>query len=93
MRSRHLTVLATFTWGASRYPAPQLVQAIPEQRRVEVRDSIEAPSGPRSVLNLDATLAAQQKATELAERFSEWAREAPAAPASWAGPGLQRKVQ
>jgi len=53
------------------------VRAILEQRKIEVRDSIEAPSGPRSVLNLDATLAAQQKATELAERFSEWVWEDP----------------
>ena len=37
--SRH-TVLATSTWGTSRYPAPQLAQAVLEQRRIEVRDKI-----------------------------------------------------
>ena len=71
---RH-SVLATSTWGTDRYPAPALAQAIVEQRRIEVRDQ-----GPNEtwVLNLDATLAAQEKAAELAERFSAWVWEDPA---------------
>ena len=48
--SRH-SVLATSTWGTGRYPAPQLAQALLEQRRIEVRDKIA--DGDR-VLNLDA---------------------------------------
>jgi N12 class adenine-specific DNA methylase len=78
VRGNSHSVLATSTWGTGRYPAPQLAQAILEQRKIEVRDLVHAPDGDRTVLNLDATLAAQEKAAELAERFSEWAWEDPA---------------
>jgi N12 class adenine-specific DNA methylase/SAM-dependent methyltransferase len=71
---RH-TVLATSTWGTARYPAPQLAQAVLEQRRIEVRDKIGDDTW---VLNIEDTLAAQEKAAELARRFSEWAWEDPA---------------
>ena len=71
------TVLAAATWGTQRYPAPHLAQAILEQRKIEVRDTIRTPDGERTVLNLDATLAAQEKAAELAERFSDWAWDDP----------------
>ena len=70
---RH-TVLATSTWGTSRYPAPQLAQAVLEQRRIEVRDKIGDDAW---VLNMEDTLAAQEKAAELAGRFAEWAWEDP----------------
>ena len=68
---RH-TVLATSTWGTARYPAPHLAQAVLEQRRIEVRDKTGDDTW---VLNVDETIAAQQKAAELATRFSEWAWE------------------
>jgi N12 class adenine-specific DNA methylase len=77
VRGTTASVLAASTWGTERYPAPQLAQAILEQRRVEVRDLVRAPDGDRTVLNVDATLAAQEKAAELGERFSEWAWEDP----------------
>jgi SAM-dependent methyltransferase len=64
------SVLATSTWGTERYPGPQLAQAILEQRKIEVRDLIRTPDGDRNVPNVDATLAAQEKATELAEHFA-----------------------
>ena len=85
---RH-TVLATSTWGTSRYPAPQLAQAVLEQRRIEVRDKIGDDAW---VLNMDETLAAQEKAAELGERFAEWAWEDPGRAAA-AGGRLQRAVQ
>jgi N12 class adenine-specific DNA methylase/SAM-dependent methyltransferase len=69
------TVLATSTWGTNRYPAPHLAQAVLEQRRIEVRDKVGEDMW---VLNMDETLAAQEKAGELAERFSEWAWQDPA---------------
>ena len=75
--ARH-SVLATSTWGTGRYPAPQLAQAILEQRAITVHDTIQAGDGERTVLNPDATLAAQEKAAEMGERFSEWAWEDPA---------------
>jgi N12 class adenine-specific DNA methylase/SAM-dependent methyltransferase len=84
IRGSTATVLATSTWGTERYPAPQLAQAICEQRKIEVRDLIRTPSGDRTVLNLDATLAAQEKAAALADRFSDWAWEDPARAAALA---------
>jgi N12 class adenine-specific DNA methylase len=75
VKGSRTTVLATSTWGTSRYPAPQLAQAVLEQRRIEVRDKTGDDSW---VLNMDETLAAQQKAAELGERFSEWAWQDPA---------------
>ena len=82
VRGNRHTVLATSTWGTSRYPAPQLAQAVLEQRRIEVRDKIGDDAW---VLNLDDTLAAQEKAAELAGRFAEWAWEDPARAAQLAG--------
>ena len=75
VRGNRHTVLATSTWGTSRYPAPALAQAVLEQRRIEVRDKIGDDTW---VLNIDDTLAAQEKAAELAGRFAEWAWENPA---------------
>jgi N12 class adenine-specific DNA methylase/SAM-dependent methyltransferase len=72
------TVLSASTWGTDRFPAPDLAQAVLEQRKIEVRDTIKTPDGDRSVVNLDATLAAQEKARELADRFADWAWEDPA---------------
>ena len=77
VRGNPHSVLAASTWGTERYPAPQLAQAILEQRKIEVRDIVHTPDGERSVLNTDATLAAQEKAAELAERFADWAWEDP----------------
>jgi N12 class adenine-specific DNA methylase/predicted RNA methylase len=82
VKGNRTTVLATSTWGTSRYPAPHLAQAVLEQRRVEVRDKIGEDMW---VLNMDETLAAQEKAAELAERFSEWAWQDPARAAELAG--------
>jgi SAM-dependent methyltransferase len=73
IRGNTSTVLASSTWGTARYPAPQLAQAICEQRKIEVRDLIHTPDGDRSVPNVEETLAAQQKATEMAEQFTTWA--------------------
>jgi len=77
VRGNSHSVLAASTWGTPRYSAPALAQAVLEQRRIEVRDTIETPEGERTILNVDATLAAQEKAAALAERFSEWAWEDP----------------
>jgi len=79
------TVPARSTWGTGRYPAPQLAQALLEQRSIEVRDTVTDVQGrDRSVLNADATLAAQEKAAELAGRFADWAWEDPARAAALA---------
>ena len=79
------TVPACSTWGTSRYPAPALAQAVLEQRPIEVHDTVTDPAGrDRSVLNADATVAAQEKAAELGERFADWAWEDPARAAALA---------
>ena len=78
------SVLAASTWGTGRYPAPHLAQAILEQRAITVHDTVQTEAGERSVLNPDATLAAQEKAAEMGERFSEWAWEDPARAAALA---------
>ena len=76
---------ARSTWGTSRYPAPRLAQAVLEQRTIEVHDTVTDAAGQeRSVLNVDATVAAQEKAAELAERFADWAWEDPARAAALA---------
>ncbi|MGH3986077.1 MAG: helicase-related protein, partial [Pseudonocardiaceae bacterium] len=70
--------LATETWGTNDRSASELVQALLEQRPIKVTRSVEGPDGKkRSVPDLDATLAAQEKAEAIAERFSEWLWEDP----------------
>ncbi len=71
--ARH-TVLATSTWGTTRMPAIDLVHSVLEQRPVKVTDEVE---GGGRVVNLTDTVAAQEKATALAERFSQWLWEDP----------------
>ena len=85
VRGNPHTVLARSTWGTGRYPAPDLAQAVLEQRSIQVHDTVsDATGNHRSVLNVDATLAAQEKAAELAGRFADWAWEDPARAAALA---------
>ncbi len=65
---RH-SVLSCSTWGTQRAPATDLVASLLEQRPIRVTDEVEP--GKR-VLNLTETVAAQEKATVLAEKFSDW---------------------
>ncbi|MDA8281998.1 MAG: helicase [Actinomycetota bacterium] len=67
-------VLATSTWGTARRPAGDLAQSMLTQSKIEVRDQIE---GGGTVPNPTETIAAQEKAAELAERFREWLWEDP----------------
>jgi N12 class adenine-specific DNA methylase len=68
------TVLSTSRWGTERCPAARVAEAALEQRQIRVYDKLP---DDKLVLNLEATAAAQAKAAELAERFSEWAWEDP----------------
>jgi len=65
---RH-SVLSTSTYGTERMAAGEIVGALLEQRQVRVSDEIEP--GKR-VLNLTETVAAQEKASEIGEKFSDW---------------------
>lgn len=71
-------LLATSEWGTERRPAPDIAQAIMEQRTLLVYDEIEDVDGKRRrVLNPLETTAAQEKADALQERFAEWVFEDP----------------
>jgi N12 class adenine-specific DNA methylase len=59
---------ATEQWGTNRMAAGEIVQALLEQRSIRVTDTIDGKSYP----NLEDTAAAQAKAEEISERFSEW---------------------
>ena len=71
---RRRTVAATSQWGIPSYPAPDIAQAVLEQRQIRLYD--ETDDGKR-FFNPDKTIAAQQKAQELADRFSEWVWQDP----------------
>ncbi len=72
-------ILATSEWGTARRPAPDIAQALMEQRTLLVYDEYEDAEGKkRRVLNPVETTAAQEKADALQERFSEWVWEDPA---------------
>lgn len=75
------SVLATSTWGSRRLPAVRLVEMLLEQRPVEVRD--ENPDTGATWINLEETMAAQAKADEMAEAFTDWV---------WAEPGRARDL-
>ena len=71
-------LLATNEWGTERRPAPDIAQAIMEQKTLLVYDEIENVDGKkRRVLNPLETTAAQEKADALQERFAEWVFEDP----------------
>ena len=66
--ARH-SVLSASTYGTERMSAVDIAQALLEQRQIRIYD--ELADGGR-VANLTETVAAQEKAGELAERFSGW---------------------
>ncbi len=71
-------IRATSEWGTARRPAPDIAQAVMEQRSLLVYDEVEDHEGrKRRVLNAVETTAAQEKAQALQERFAEWVWEDP----------------
>lgn len=71
-------VESTSEWGTARRPAPDIAQAVMEQRTILVYDEFKDADGTkRRVLNGDETAAAQEKAEALQERFAEWVWEEP----------------
>jgi N12 class adenine-specific DNA methylase/SAM-dependent methyltransferase len=65
---RH-SVLATSTYGTERMSGGELAAALLEQRPIRIFDVLE--NGAR-IPNLTETIAAQEKAGEITERFSDW---------------------
>ncbi|MGI8697141.1 MAG: helicase-related protein [Mycobacteriales bacterium] len=71
-------ILATSEWGTERRPAPDIAQALMEQKTLLVYDEYEDADGRvRRVLNPLETTAAQEKAEAVQERFGEWVWEDP----------------
>ncbi|TDP38560.1 N12 class adenine-specific DNA methylase [Nocardia ignorata] len=68
-------VLATQEFGTARVPAPKLAQALLRQAPVRVFDPDE--NGEARIPNPTETEAANEKAEQLNERFSEWVWENP----------------
>lgn len=78
VRGGRAGLLATSEWGTERRPAPDIAQAVMEQRTLLVYDEIEGIDGKkRQVLNPVETAAAQEKADAIQERFGEWVWEDP----------------
>lgn len=69
------TLKATSEWGTSRRPAPDLLQAILEQKTIQVEDKDD---DGKPVANMEETEAAVEAANQLQERFAEWVWEEPA---------------
>lgn len=70
-------IRASSEWGTRRRVAPDLLEALAEQRTILVHDTITEDGKERQVLNETETAAAQEKATALQERFAEWVWEDP----------------
>ncbi|GAA1729212.1 SNF2-related protein [Microbacterium paludicola] len=69
---------STSEWGTPRRPAPDIAQAVMEQRTMLVYDEEKDIDGKvRRILNPVETAAAQEKADALQERFGEWVWEDP----------------
>jgi len=74
VRGNNKTARATAQWGTARVPAPALAKIILEQRVPTVTD--KGDEGQR-IANPTETVAAQEKALVLQERFAEWVWEDP----------------
>lgn len=65
------TMAATSTWGTDRRNALEIAQTILEQREFVITDTV-GRNPKRKVVNLDAIMAATEKAGEMRERFTDW---------------------
>lgn len=74
VRGNHHSVLATTTFGTGRASAVSLAQSLLEQRVIKIYDELD---DGRRIPNLTETVAAQEKAAELNERFADWVWDDP----------------
>ena len=70
-------IAATSDWGTAAKPAPDVAKALLEQRTITVTKTVKVNGRETSVTDDEATSAAQSKAKEMADRFSEWVWEDP----------------
>lgn len=76
--NRHAVAVQS-TWGTERMNAFLIAERMMEQKTIVVTDAFtDADGRERRVINPVETAAAQEKAEQLAERFSEWVWEEPA---------------
>lgn len=68
---------ATNTWGTDRMSAVTIMENLMTQASIQVTDPHPDPESNARVPNLEATAAAQEKAEQMAERFSAWVWEDP----------------
>lgn len=73
VKGKTWSVAATSEWGTERMPAPSIAKAALEQRPIQITDEID----DKRVVNPVETAAANEKAAQLRERFSEWVWEDP----------------
>jgi N12 class adenine-specific DNA methylase/predicted RNA methylase len=69
------TVAARSTWGTERRSATEIAQHILEQREFVIKDTVGRGRTKRTVVNVDAIMAATEKAVEMRERFADWVWE------------------
>ena len=74
VRANTLSLASTSEWGTDRRPAGAILQALLEQRPIQVYDTDQ---DGKQHLNATDTEAAREKATALQERFAEWVWEDP----------------
>lgn len=68
------SVLSTSRWGTAECAATDIAKSLLEQRPIRI---YSVTSDGERVFNAAATVAATEKATEMAERFSEWVWQEP----------------
>lgn len=68
----HQSDKARISFGTNRRSALVLAQSLLNQSPIKVTDKVEIDGKEREVVNVAATLAAQAKAEEIAERFASW---------------------
>ncbi|MEN3308876.1 MAG: hypothetical protein V7603_5078 [Micromonosporaceae bacterium] len=71
------TVAARSAWGTDRRAASEVAQHILEQREFVIKDTVGSGANKRQVINLDAIMAATEKAVEMREKFADWVWEDP----------------
>ncbi|ENV52089.1 helicase, Snf2 family [Acinetobacter junii CIP 107470 = MTCC 11364] len=64
--------LNTVTWGTARYRASDLIEAIVQNKSIQVKDEIGTGSDRKLILNENETNAANQKADEIKQAFVDW---------------------
>ncbi|MFG1977021.1 SNF2-related protein [Nonomuraea fuscirosea] len=70
-------IAVTSTWGTEERPAPDIAEALLQQRTIKVTKTVKINGEKRTVPDPDATIAAQEKAQAMGERFAEWVWEDP----------------